>query len=114
MRFTKTAVAACALFLVACGGGGGGSGGGSPVPSLADLAGNWSGQLEDGSRLMHTYALTIDGSGNITQFKEDGSAITSLTATVSQLGSDVFTFTRSDATKGDLLTDDQGNHMAIV
>jgi len=114
MRFAKWAVGACALFLFACGGGGGGGGGGGSVPPLADLAGNWSGQLEDGSRLMHTYVLTIDSTGNITQFKEDGSVIASLTATVSQLGSDVFTFTRSDATKGDLLTDDQGNHMAIV
>jgi hypothetical protein len=113
MRFERTAVAACALFLFACGGGGGGGGGGS-VPALADLAGTWSGQLEDGSRLMHTYVLTIDGSGNITQFKEDGSVIASLTATVSQLGTDLFTFTRSDTTKGDLLTDNGGNYLAIL
>jgi hypothetical protein len=119
MRSTRVAVLASALFLFACGGGGGG-GGNSPTPAT-NLAGTWSGQLEDGNSVMHTVQVTIDATGKITQIKQDGTIVQDgsgtgrpLTGNVFVAGTNLYSFTFTDGTHGGFYADASATHMAFL
>jgi hypothetical protein len=113
MRSTKVAAFACALFLFGCGGGGGGGGGGGPTPAT-NLAGTWSGELEDGALVMHTVQVTIDATGKITQVNQDGGTIAGLTGNVFVAGTNLYSFTFSDGTHGGFFADASATHIAFL
>jgi hypothetical protein len=102
------------LSIVATGGGGGGSnGGGSGGPTLGDLAGTWFGTLEDSVGVLHTFSITIDGSGHLSQDLVDG-VDQGLTGTVSQTSGSIFNFTLSDGRIGGFIADAGVTHAAFL
>jgi hypothetical protein len=118
MSFTKAVVVACALFLFGCGGGGGGGGGGGPAPAT-NLAGTWSGQLEDPVLGMHTVQVTVDATGKMTQLKQDGIVVIGgnglpLTGNIVVAGTNLYSFTLSDGTKGGFFADASATHVAFL
>jgi len=114
MRLLKVLILACALPLAACGGGGGGNNTPAGV-SVASLAGNWLGVLEDNIGGLHTLTLAIDAAGNITQISIDGVGQPETgVITKGSVGTTLFSIAFSDTTIGGFLVDAGATHAAFL
>ena len=101
------------LVMIACGGGGGGGGGDDGI-SLADMAGTWFGTYEGPD--VCTIQVTIDSSGNMTDWEED-SIDMAWTGTLVQEDDQVFSFsvtTGGGEFIGGLLVDPSGTYAAYL
>jgi len=111
----KTLVLAMLMILllltgVTCGGGGGGDDG----PSFEDLAGTWFGVMVDPAFNTHTYQLTMNSSGNMSDFYMDEVSIPALTGTVSRESGRIFNFLMSNENEGGFITDESGDYLAFL
>lgn len=116
-HFTRVITLVLLSYLLsACGGGGGGGGGAGGGPgglSVASLQGSWYGTLEDDIGNLYTIGLTVDGAGNVTSMKIDGTA-TGDTAVITKESAKVFGMTISDGTNAGFIVDAAGTHAGFV
>ncbi len=125
MRLNATAPMLLSLLLVAaCGGGGGGGdpqpGGEAtpPVTGVAALAGPWfgftDGRLEDIEEFdTGSYGLEIQADGTVPTITFEGAPL-ALTATIREVGSQMFVMTDSNGASYHFWTDASGNYAGLV
>jgi hypothetical protein len=105
------------LVFLACGGGGGGGGGGGPVgPALTAFEGDWFGPGEDDSFFLTDISLSINDSGTITMYEENGSGtgLTPANFVVEDESSALITFPGGAGREGGLFWDDTVTHLLFV
>jgi len=95
---------------VSCGGGGGGGGG----LSFEDLAGTWFGVMVDFNFDAHTYQLTMDSSGHMTDFYMDEISLPAVSGTAFKESGRTFSFLMNNGIEGGFITDESGTHLAFL
>lgn len=101
-------------FISACGGGGHKTGDpGVGGLSVASLQGSWYGTMKDDSGYLHTFQISVDGSGNVTSMVIDGD-VTGDTAVITKVSAKVFGMTISDGTDAGFIVDAGGTHAGFV
>ncbi|MCJ7499083.1 hypothetical protein MUP29_02410 [bacterium] len=114
-RFTLVIMVLMALPLAfACGGGGGG--GGTGGPALTAFEGDWFGPGEDDGFGLTDIFLSINDSGTITIYEQDGAGtgLTPATFVVEDASSALITFPGGADREGGLFWDDTVTHMLFV
>ena len=112
-RFTLLIMVLMAFTLaLACGGGGGG--GGTGGPALTEFLGDWFGPGEDDNFVLTDIFMSINDSGTITTYEEDGdgTGLTPATFVVEDASSALISF--NGGGEGGLFWDDTVTHMLLV
>lgn len=106
------------LLLSACGGGGGGDNNPTPPagtdPAVAALAGTWFGVLEDPNFVLHRISVVVNSAGKVTEERIDDVVQTGLTADISEVSGQIFSFVFSDGTEGGFIVDASGIHAGFL